>query len=188
MDSRFQTLVLSNKEVVDIANDELVRGAVEEAFGLAGRGMAQMPAKSYLMFTEHSGDLRTMPAYLPSLKAAGVKVVNSHPKNSGIGFPTVMAVIVLNDPASGFPICILAASALTALRTGAAGALAAKHLARPDARSAGFIGAGMQARHQYRFLRLVRDLETVRVYDIDGARAGRFCDDIRPDGVEASST
>lgn len=180
-----QTLILNQADVAQLAAAELVFDAVEEAFRLAGLGQVQMPAKSYLMFPEFSGDLRTMPAYLPTLAAAGVKVVNSHPHNPKANLPTVMALIVLNDPVSGFPLAILSASVLTALRTGAGGALAAKMLARQDASSAGFIGAGTQARHQLKFLRLVRQIQTVLVYDVDKSRTEEFCIWAREAGLEA---
>lgn len=169
-------------------DDDLVLSAVEDAFRLAGLGQAQMPPKSYLTFPEAPGDLRTMPAFLPTLDAAGVKVVNSHPKNPKGGFPTVMATIVLNDPASGYPLAILAATRLTALRTGAAGALAARHLARPNSEVAGLIGAGTQAGHQLRFLKLVRTIRQVRVFDIDKSRAAAFCERAASEGIDARPT
>ena len=71
-----------------------------------------------------------MPAYIPSLNLAGVKIVNVHPGNRTIGLPTVMALLVLIDPATGYPRALLNATRLTDLRTGAAGAVAARHLAR----------------------------------------------------------
>ncbi len=181
-----QTLILNGSIVQSLADDPLVMEAVEEAFRLAGLGQVQMPSKSYLTFPEFSGDLRTMPAYLPHLQASGVKVVNSHPLNPRAGLPTVMALIVLNDPVSGFPQAILSATALTALRTAAAGALAAKLLARTDAASAGFIGAGTQARYQFRFLKLVRPIRSIAVYDVDKSRAEQFCEQARADGIDAN--
>ncbi len=181
-----QTLILTG-EMMDVllADEELVLSAVEEAFHLAGLGQVQMPSKSYLTFSEFSGDLRTMPAYLPSMQAAGVKVVNSHPHNPKAGLPTVMAVVILNDPVSGFPIAILSATSLTAQRTAAAGALAAKHLALPDASTAGFIAAGTQAVAQLKYLRRVRPIRSIRVYDVDKSRAEQFC--ARVENLEARS-
>src|SRR6185503_3186986 len=114
-----------------------------------GRGEAQMPPKLYLDFKEFGGDLRAMPAYLPMTAGgkpyAGVKVVNSHPGNPAKGLPTVAAVFVLNDPATGMPLAVMAAGALTDARTGAAGAVAAKYMARQDSKVLGLVGCGRQA-------------------------------------------
>ena len=77
-----------------ISYDE-VNAAVEEAFAEHCRGIVQMPPKVYVTFP--SGDFRTMPAYIPGLDIAGVKVVNVHPENPSRGLPTVMAVTVIID-------------------------------------------------------------------------------------------
>jgi alanine dehydrogenase len=85
-----------------------------------------MPPKVYITF-DH-GDFRTMPAAIPSLSMGGVKIVNVHPGNPAIGLPTVMALTVILNSETGIPEAILNATALTDLRTGAAGAVAAKYL------------------------------------------------------------
>ena len=83
-----------------------------------------------------------MPAYLPSLDIAGVKIVNVHPDNPGQGLPSVMALTVILDTATGRPIAILNATRLTDMRTGAAGAIAAKFLAPKKECVLGVIGTG----------------------------------------------
>ncbi len=110
----------------DLPPPHEVNLAVEEAFREYGEGRIQMPAKIYVTFEK--GDFRTMPAYLPGIGMAGVKIVNVHPENPMIGLPTVMALTVILDPATGMPEAVLNATALTDLRTGAAGAVAARHL------------------------------------------------------------
>jgi len=146
--------------------------AVEEAFRLYGEGEVQMPPKLYLTFEK--GDLRCMPVYIPSLGIAGVKNVNVHPANRRL--PTVMALISLVDPDSGFPLAVMDGTYITALRTGAAGAVAARHLARQDAEVAGFVGAGRQAETQLEGLMIVRpSIRRVLVCDLDEGRADRFC-------------
>ena len=118
--------------------------AVEAAFRAYGEGKVQMPPKVYLNFEK--GDLRSMPAYMPELGLAGVKNVNVHSGNTDL--PTVMATITLFDPETGFPLAVLDGTYLTAVRTGAAGAIAAKYLARKDSTVAAFVGAGRQASAQ----------------------------------------
>jgi len=98
---------------------------IEKAFMLYGKEKVQMLPKVYLSFDK--GDLRCMPAYLPSLKAAGVKNVNAHPGNKDL--PAVMATITFVDPDTGFPMAIMDGTHITKMRTGAAGAVAAKYSA-----------------------------------------------------------
>ena len=142
--------------------------AVEEAFREKGLGYAQMPPKPYLLYSKHNGDLRAMPAYLERLEISTVKIVNSHPDNpTKFGLPTVMATIVLVDPRSGAPLAIMGGRKITAMRTGAAGGIAAKHLARRDSRVVAMVGAGTQARTQLAALMaLYGGFDKVRVFDI----------------------
>ncbi|MDD4482789.1 MAG: ornithine cyclodeaminase family protein, partial [Methanoregula sp.] len=125
-----------------------VNAAVEAAFADHGKGLVQMPPKVYV--TLPAGDFRTMPAYLPSLDIAGVKIVNVHPENPKKGLPSVMALTVILDTATGRPHAILNATRLTEMRTGAAGAIAAKYLAPKKECVLGVIGTGRQAEAQVR--------------------------------------
>jgi alanine dehydrogenase len=118
--------------------------AVEHVFAEDAEGRVEMPSKIYLDIKGY-GDFRAMPAYVPSINTAGIKWVNVHPDNPQKGLPTVMATLLLNDPQTGKLICALNASSLTDLRTGAAGGVAAKYLARKDASTIGIIGSGHQA-------------------------------------------
>lgn len=118
--------------------------AVEEAFNEYAGGKVIMPSKLYLNIPG-SGDFRAMPAYIHSTGTAGIKWVNVHPGNPEKGLPTVMAVILLNDPATGKLISVMDGTYITGLRTGAAGGVAAKYLARKDTSVVGIIGSGQQA-------------------------------------------
>ncbi|WP_292521182.1 NAD(P)-binding domain-containing protein [Methanoculleus sp.] len=121
-----------------------VNQAIEAAFAEHGRGNVQMPPKVYVTFVQ-TGDFRTMPAYLPALEIAGVKIVNVHPDNRARGLPTVMALTVIIDVETGTPEAIVNATELTAMRTGAAGAIAARHLSPRRSVTLGVIGTGRQA-------------------------------------------
>ncbi|MDI6655598.1 MAG: ornithine cyclodeaminase family protein, partial [Candidatus Hydrothermarchaeota archaeon] len=115
---------LSGSEVSKVLEIGEVIKVVEEAFRQHGLKKVQMPPKVYLSFS--NGDLRTMPAYIESLGIAGVKIVTAHPENPKKGLPTVMGIIVLNDPETGAPIAVMDGTHLTDVRTGAAGAVAVK--------------------------------------------------------------
>ena len=123
-----------------------VNMAVESAFSDHGRGLVQMPPKVYITLPD--GDFRTMPAYLPSLAIAGVKIVSVHPGNPAKGFPTVMALTVILDIDTGQPTAVINATRLTDMRTGAAGAVAAKYLSARKEIVLGVIGTGRQAQAQ----------------------------------------
>ena len=154
--------------------------AVEKAFYDHGMGQTQMPPKSYLYFTRYDGDLRTMPAYLEGQDLAGVKIVNVHTRNQEIGLPTVMALLVLNSSKTGAPLAVMGATYLTSMRTGAAGAVAARTLARQNSHVVGMIGAGVQARTQLLGLSRHFQIEQVIVSDSSLERAQSFMDDVRP--------
>jgi alanine dehydrogenase len=142
--------------------------AVESAFKMKAKGRTQMPPKQYIFMKKYNGDIRTMPAYIEDVDVATVKVVNSHPDNRKQGLPTVMATITLVDPKTGFPKAIMSGTWITALRTAAAGAIAAKYLANPSPKTVGFVGAGTQARTQLMGLQSVfESLREVKVWDIN---------------------
>jgi alanine dehydrogenase len=163
-----KTLVLSEEAVKKVLSLEEVMRAVESAFRMKGLGRTQMPSKQYLFLNKYNGDLRTMSSYLEENDVVAVKVVNCHPENQKRhGLPSVMATIILINPRTGAPKAIMGGTWITALRTGAAGAIAAKYLANPNPKTIGIVGAGTQARTQLMGLHLVfKKIEEVRVWDI----------------------
>ena len=139
------TLILSAKDLRSLYTVELGLSAVERAFRAHGLGEALMPPKVYLSLPKYDGDFRAMPAFLDG--AAGVKWVNAHPRNpEKHHLPTVRALYILSDPDTASPLAILDGTLLTAWRTGAAGGVASKYLAKKAPRTLGLIGCGVQAR------------------------------------------
>lgn len=155
------------KKIIPLSKINIVVGCVENAFGDYGKGLTQMPCKSYLYFTEHNGDLRIMPSYSSVLKMAGTKIVNVHPDNPKKGLLTVMASIMLNDPKNGMPVALMDGSYITAMRTGSAGAVAAKYLSREDSSTMGVVGAGIQAIYQIAATVKVRKIKDIIVFDVN---------------------
>lgn len=137
------TRILSRSDVERVATMVLAIEAVEGAFAAMGRGETTMPPKVYLDPPDAPGDFRAMPAAFGD--RAGLKWVSVHPSNPSRGLPAVRGVYLLSDPTDGSPLAVLDASTLTALRTGAAAAVATKYLAA-STRTLGVIGAGVQAR------------------------------------------
>ncbi len=157
-----QILWLNRKEVESLLDMKGTLKVVEEAFRQHGLKKVQMPPKLYLYFKKHNGDLRTMPAYLEEQDITGVKIVNVHPDNPKKGLPTVMALVILNSTETGAPIAVMDGTYLTDMRTGAAGGVAVKYLARKNAKTVGFVGTGKQARTQLLAISEVIDIEEVK--------------------------
>ncbi|MGA2698463.1 MAG: ornithine cyclodeaminase family protein [Methanoregula sp.] len=162
-----------------------VNRAVEAAFADHGKGLVQMPPKVYITLPD--GDFRTMPAYLPTPGIAGVKVVNVHPDNPKVGLPTVMALTIILDTATGQPTAILNATRLTDMRTGAAGAIAAKYLAPKKECVLGMIGTGRQAEAQVRATAQELTLTKVRVWSRNPVHAEAFARQFTPLDAESVS-
>jgi alanine dehydrogenase len=161
---------LSDAEVKELISMREVMEKVELAFKEKGLKRVQMPAKIYVFYRKYDGDLRVMPSYLEELDVSAVKIVNSHPENRvKYGLPTVMAVVVLVNPKNGFPLAIMGGKTLTDMRTGAAGGIAARYLARKNSKIVGMVGAGAQARTQLAsLLEVYGKLEEVRVWGLYG--------------------
>ncbi len=151
-----------------------VNMAVESAFADHGRGLVQMPPKSYITLPE--GDFRTMPAYLPSLSIAGVKIVNVHPGNPAKGLITVMALTVILDIDTGQPVAILNATRLTDMRTGAAGAVAAKYLSAKKEIVLGVIGTGKQAQAQVTAISRELKIRQIKIWGRNPEHIRKFAD------------
>jgi alanine dehydrogenase len=179
-------LWLSEDDVQGLLTMEDALAAVEEAFRLHGQGQTQMPSKVYLDFDPFGGDLRVMPAYLKSVQAAGVKIVNSNAKNPERSLPAVAGLMIYSDPESGLPLGVFGASVLTAMRTGAAGGIAAKYLARRDARTLALVGCGRQAETQLQSISHFFKLATITAWGKTTRESADFCRRMAARGVNVS--
>src|SRR6185295_9478627 len=152
---------------------DLAIPAVESAFAAHGRGEVIMPPKLYLPLEKYSGDFRAMPSLLGG--DAGVKWVNMHPENpKRFNLPSVMGVYILSDPETAFPLAVMDGTRLTAFRTGAAAAVASKHLAVRKPSTIGFIGCGVQARTLLAAHRLQYGSFRALMADASAEAAARF--------------
>ncbi len=185
------TLLLTEQEirsVIDIGESIKV---IESAFKAYGEGRVNMPPKAYLSLS--NGDFRAMYGEIKGIDRGidicGMKWVNVHPKNPKQGLPTVMAKILLNDPTNALELADMEGTLITQLRTGAAGAVAAKYLSRANSQTAAFIGSGEQAKTQLEGLLKVRSIKKVRVYDIDESKAAIFCEEmVKTHNIEVTPT
>ncbi len=153
--------------------EECVR-LVGDALAALSRGGAVQPLRSLMRLPDGSGVLGLMPGYLREPVSFGLKVVSVMPGNRGTPYDSHQGVVMLFGAAHGEPLAILDASAITAIRTGAASAAATDVLARADAGDLALIGSGTQARSHLTAMATVRRLRRVRVWSRTRANAERF--------------
>jgi len=139
--------------------------AVERCFAAYSEGKTGMPPIVASYVKKYGGVLEIKSGYLET-DCIGAKVICYFESNpSKYSLPALTGVVILDDLKTGVPIAILNAAPITALRTGAAGAVAAKYLARRDSHNVGIIGTGVQGRSQLIGLNELFDIEEVRAYD-----------------------
>ena len=175
-----QTLLyLSREEVeaVDLSMADII-AALEEMFREKGQGNVEMPPKPGI-HTRPDAFIHAMPAYIPSLEAAGMKWVSGYPGNQARGLPYITGLLVLNDPLTGIPLAVMDATWITAMRTGGATALAARYLARPDSSTVAVLGCGVQGRSNVHALATLFDLKKVRAFDPHPERVREYARDIQ---------
>ncbi len=169
-----QVLYLSRRDVEAVAVPMAEIIAVLEAmFREKGEGRVEMPPKPGI-HPRPDAFIHAMPAYIPSMEAAGVKWVSGFPANPARGLPYISGLLILNDPDTGVPQCVMDATWITAKHTGAATAVAARHLARPDSATVGILACGVQGRSNLEALAEVFGIERVKAYDIDPGTARRY--------------
>lgn len=168
-------LLLTDTDVCRLVETGEAVDVVERAFSDFGLGRAQMPPKVYLDFPQQRGDLRVMPAAVGD-RYAGVKLINSHELNPSKGLPSVVGTYMIFSRETGIPLCLMAATSLTAIRTGAASGVASRHLARPGSQLLGLIGAGVQAGYQFQAVAGELPIAGVAVWapESDGERRDAF--------------
>jgi len=147
--------------------------ALERMFLEKAAGRTEMPPKPGI-HTRPDTFIHAMPAYIASTGAAGMKWVSSYPSNRERGLPNISGLIILNDPGTGVPTAVMDCTWITAKRTGAATAVAAKLLARPESRTAGILGCGVQGESNLEALRDSFSLTRVVAYDNDPETLARF--------------
>ncbi len=161
-----EILYLSNCDVksAGVSLAEII-DAVEFALLEKYRGNVVNPPKVSLP-TRAGAAINAMPAYLKSCDAVGMKWVSRYADNQRYGLPAISGLVILNNAETGRPLSIMDASWLTAMRTGAAAAVAAKYLALPDAQSIAILGCGVQGRASLEAVSAVlKRLERVYLYD-----------------------
>ena len=169
-----EILYLSRQDVEELAlsMSEII-GALESMFRAKGEGKVEMPPKPGI-HPRPDAFIHAMPAYIPDQNAAGVKWISGYPENQKKGLPYITGLLILNDPETGFPIAVMDATWITAMRTGAATAVAAKYLARKESSTVGILACGVQGCSNLEALSCVFRIEEVKAYDIRPEAAETF--------------
>jgi alanine dehydrogenase len=171
-------LLLNGHEVEVLLSMSEALQVVEHAFRLQAMEKVLMPPKLYLDLPQYQGDFRAMPAYIDG--SAGVKWVSVYPNNWRQNLPSVMATIILCDANTGCPLAVMDGTYITKIRTGAAGGVAVKYLARRDSSVIGLIGAGVQARTQLLAIsEVLPKIEQVKVFDQQEDVSAKYVDQMR---------
>ncbi len=158
-------LVLREQEIRGLLDPASCLKAVEDAFSAYATGGASLPSVIGLDVPESRGEIHVKAGHLRGGSHYAVKIASGFYDNAALGLPQNDGMVLVYDARTGSLAALLFDNGfITELRTGSAGALAAKHLARRDARVVGVVGCGHQARYQLESLALVRSFGEVRVY------------------------
>ena len=160
---------VSMREIID---------ALEIAFREHGLGHTEMPPKPSI-HSRPDAFIHAMPAYIPALHAIGMKWVSGYPANPARGLPYIAGLVILNDDETGMPLAVMDCTWITGMRTGAATALAAKYLARPESETVGILGCGVQGRTNLEALKTLFPVRHVMAYDKNPENAARYAAEVR---------
>ena len=162
---------------------------VERAFAALATQTVSMPPIMRLDIPEFRGEVDVKTAYVPGFDGFAIKVSPGFFDNPKLGLPSLNGLMILFSARTGLVEALLLDNGyLTDVRTAAAGAVAARHLARKDASVAAIFGAGMQARLQLEALMLVRPIRSARIWARDPQKAERLASDFASEhGIEVTA-
>lgn len=169
-------LFLGRADVERLLTRHVCLAAIEHAFRLLGEGKAPSPA--ILSMHAERGSFHVKAGMLATDRPYFAAKLNANFPENGPqhGLPTIQGVVILSDAGNGTPLAIMDSGSITALRTAAASALAARHLARRGWSTLAVCGCGGQAEAQLMALYTVGQPDRVMVYDLDRDRAAAFAD------------
>jgi len=173
-----EVLILREPEIRALLDPQACIAAMEQAFAAYSTGQTELPGVIHLDIpesdvSEKRGEIHVKAGYLHGGPYYAVKIVSGFASNSQRGLPPNDGMVVVFDANTGAPAAFLLDNGfITGFRTGAAGAVAAKHLAREKIAAIAVIGTGAQARYQVEMLALERGFSEVRIWGRDSKKAG----------------
>lgn len=172
-------LLLSRKDIKKVFTMKDAIETNKECFKLFSEGKSEVPLRTTIQAPNHNGVFLFMPSYVEELDAAGLKVVNIFPENVKENLPTAPAQVLLIDGKTGIVTAILDGTYVTQLRTGASSGAAFDLFAIKDAKIGALIGTGGQAATQLEAMMVARQLDEVRIFDLDEKRRQAFVNEMQ---------
>ena len=174
-----EVLVLTKEEIESVLTIEDAIDAVEDGFKAYNSGKAMIPFPVALQVPDHNGDIHIKPGYIKGYSTYTIKVASGFYDNPKLGLPTSHGMLILFDSRTGFPLCFeVDRCYLTDLRTAAAGAVAARALAKKSIDRVAIIGTGTQARLQIQALSKVRKFKELRVWGRNPENVSKYVKDM----------
>lgn len=168
-------LVLNEADIIKAVDFNDLLKSVEDAFLMQEKGNFNMPDRTHIDF--EGNVLLLMPCF--SNDYFSTKLVSVFPENKNLGKPAIYGSVILNDGKTGEPLALLDGSKLTALRTGAVGAMGLLYTTPKNIKSLGLVGAGVQGFHQVLFACAVRSIDHVYVFDPFNQNLNTFIKDLK---------
>jgi ornithine cyclodeaminase len=150
--------------------------AVDRAMRAFSNGGADVPLRTVMQLPGGRNFFGVMPGYLADPQGLGAKIITVYPDNAKRGLPSHLGLVLLFDTEIGFPLAVMDAAEITAMRTAAASAVATRALARKDASHLAILGTGEQAVTHLEAISRVRTLRSVRVWGRSIEKAEHFAE------------
>lgn len=160
-------LLLNQKDIRTILSPQEAINAIEEALLLFEKGEFVMPHRMHAQ--HHNNTLLLMPCFTNAF--FGTKLISVNPENHKKGLPSLYGSMILNDGETGAPLALLNGAELTAIRTGAVGAVGIKHTTPNNLTAAGVIGTGIQGLSQAVFACKIRPIKQLFLFDKNPEKA-----------------
>ena len=186
-----KTLILSWTDMMGLLTPGEYNSCVEHAYRMHGEGRYYMDPKGHIVLDKYPGEWEVMPSYIEEPEAAACKWVSIREENrEKFDLPTVFSILIYTHPETGFPLAICDGSYHTVMRTGAAAAVSAKHLAREDSQVLAIVGAGNMAQGTLACCNEVFEWEDVRVWSRSQKTLDGFVESQQPkyDGFEIKAS
>jgi alanine dehydrogenase len=170
-----KTLILGRTDMMGLVSAAEYVACVEQAYRMHGEGRFFMEPKCHIVLDRYPGEWEAMPSYIEEPEAAACKWVSIREQNRDrFDLPTVFSILIYTDPETGFPLAICDGSYHTVMRTGAAAAVSAKWLARPDSKVLAIVGAGHMAEGTIETCNEVFEWDEVRVWSRSSTTLDHF--------------
>ena len=176
-----KTLILGRTEMIGLLTPGEYNDCVEQAYRMHGEGRFYMDPKGHIVLDRFPGEWEAMPSYIEEPHAAACKWVSIREQNrERFNLPTVFSILIYTEPETGFPLAIVDGSYHTVMRTGSAGAVSAKWMARKDSQNLAIVGAGHMAEGALATCNEVFDWKKVRVWSRSQTTLDQFVAEQQP--------